>query len=180
MISEEKINKIKQVIETDSKNKNLDYFCTSRDILQARIDTFVLRTSKFIESAVIGEIGNNTFDHNWDFEANHQRGAYFNTDYESDTVILADFGRGIQASLKKVVSVADDLEALETGFTKHISGRAPEQRGNGLKFVYETVIMKGWSFYFQSGNACCRIENGIAEFSKTEDAFTGCLAIIEF
>lgn len=41
-------------------------FSKTRDVFQARLDTYISRTNKYLESAVIGEIGNNTYDHNLD------------------------------------------------------------------------------------------------------------------
>ena len=178
--SEEFIKKIISKIEKDSIEKNLDYFCLSRDIFQARVDSFVLRTNKYLESAVIGEIGNNTFDHNWDFLPGHVRGTYFNTEVKDNIIVLADFGRGIKASLESVYKTQNDKEAVTIAFTKQLSGRAPEQRGNGLKFVADSVKNKKWSLYFQSGNGCCIINGGQINFSSSSFVFIGCLAILNF
>jgi hypothetical protein len=93
-----------------------------------------------LEAAIIGEIGNNTFDHNFVFENEYPRGVYGNFSYCNKYTVLADFGRGIKQSLLDVLpSLKSDVEAVETAFTKRISGRSPEQRGNGLKFVSETI-----------------------------------------
>ena len=72
------------------------------------------------------------------------------------------------------------MEALKAAFTEEISGRAPEQRGNGLKFVAENMIKNKWSLYFQSGNACCVIENGDISFMESKISVIGCLAILSF
>ena len=72
------------------------------------------------------------------------------------------------------------LDAVTVGFTKQISGRLPEQRGNGLKFVAETVKNKGWSMYFQTGNACCIINDGQLSFANANDTIIGCMAIFKF
>lgn len=165
-------------INKASKEKNTDFFCISRDIFQARLDSYILRTKEYLLSAVIGEIGNNTFDHNWDFAEGHARGVYFN--YEnSNQIILADFGRGLKKSLESVRKCESSLEAIKVAFTEHISGRAPEQRGNGLKFVLETIKAKNWYLYFQSGNACCIINQGLVTFKESDFQFQGCFAIIK-
>lgn len=179
MIPEEIISEAKKHVEESSQNKNTDFFCISRDIFQARLDSFILKSQKYIESALIGEIGNNTFDHNWKFAENQMRGAYLNLNFHDKYVVLADYGRGIKESLSSVIKLTSDLEAVETGFTKQISGRLPEQRGNGLKFVAETMKEKKWQFYFQTGNGCCSIEDGNITFSQTNDYFKGCLAILD-
>lgn len=43
----------------------------------SRVDTYVSCTSRYLESAVIGELGNNTFDHNLDYDGSHLRGSFF-------------------------------------------------------------------------------------------------------
>jgi hypothetical protein len=72
------------------------------------------------------------------------------------------------------------LEAIEIAFTERLSGRSPEQRGNGLKFVCEAVKAKSWSLYFQSGNACCTIGGGQLSFLEQKHSIVGCLAVLEF
>ncbi len=94
--------------------------------------------------------------------------------------MLADFGRGIRSSLQEVISVDSDIEAIEIAFTKRISGRAPEQRGNGLKFVNQNISENNWHLFYQSGNGCCKIDNKVITFSESEKYFTGCLALVCF
>ena len=174
----EKIIDAIQKIEKASQDKNTDYFCTSRDIFQARLDSYIIRTQQYLLSAIIGEIGNNTFDHNWDYAEGHLRGLYFNTDI-SNQIILGDFGRGVKKSLAAVRKCNTDLEAIKVAFTEQVSGRAPEQRGNGLKFVLESIKEKNWYLYFQSGSGCCIIEDGNVSFLETEVHFDGCFAFIK-
>ena len=180
MIPSNVIAEAKKLIEESSQNKDTDFFCITRDIFQARLDSFIFKSQKYMESALIGEIGNNTFDHNWKFAENKMRGAYLNLSFQKKYVLLADYGRGIKESLSSVINLSSDLEAVEAGFTKQISGRLPEQRGNGLKFVAETIKSKKWKLYFQTGNAYCTIENGNITFSQAEDYYTGCFAILDF
>lgn len=180
MIPSDIIIKAKKHIETASLEKNSDYFCISRDIFQARLDSFILKTNKYLESALIGEVGNNTFDHNWKFLEGKMRGAYFNFSFYNKYIVLADYGRGIKDSLSSVIKLSNDIEAVETGFTKQISGRKPEQRGNGLKFVAETIVERKWKMFFQSGNGCCIIQNGKLYFSQADTFYPGCFAIFDF
>ena len=151
-----------------------------RDIFDARVSAFVNKTQKYIQSAVIGEIGNNTFDHNFTFDDKHIRGTYFNYDYLENCVILADYGKGLLASLSKVTDVNNCLEALKIAFIKEVSSRINEKRGNGLKYVYNTVLTNKWDLYFQSGNGCCVIDNGISKFEETSDFLIGCFAVIKY
>ncbi|MCL2186931.1 MAG: hypothetical protein FWB86_13935 [Treponema sp.] len=158
-----------------------DFFSETRDIFSARLHSFILREKKYLESAIIGEIGNNTFDHNYVYENNRPRGVYCNLSYNNNFIVLADYGRGIKQSLASVLSsISSDIDALEIAFTKHISGRSPEQRGNGLKFVSETIKNQDWHFFFQSGIASCLIDRNGIIFKEKAVPLTGCLAIIDF
>jgi hypothetical protein len=95
--------------------------------------------------------------------------------------VLADYGRGVRQSLLSVLpSIGSDIEAIEIAFTKRISGRFPEQRGNGLKFVSETIQQNNWNMYLQSGSGCCIIDGSGIRFLEKTTSLTGCLAIIDF
>ena len=157
------------------------YFSNTRDVFTARLQSYITETEKYLEAAIIGEIGNNTFDHNFGFFSSYPAGAYCNLIYQQKYTLLADYGKGIKCSLLPVIpSIESDKEAVEIAFTKRISGRSPEQRGNGLKFVSETIQQNKWHFYFQSGSGSCSIdENGI-HFSENAVSINGCLAIINF
>lgn len=180
MIEKDFIIEAKRLVEQASNDKNFDLFCTTRDIFDARYLAYGARTKRYSESVAISEIGTNSFDHNFIFDEKHVRGAYFNPYYSDNCVILADYGKGIFNSLKNVVDINDCVEALKVAFTEKISGRAPEQRGYGLKLVFNTVKSNGWDLYYQSGNGCCIIENGIAKFQETSDFILGTFAILKF
>jgi hypothetical protein len=77
-------------------------------------------------------------------------------------------------------SLGSDVEAVETAFTKKISGRHPEQRGNGLKFVASTIQKNDWHLFFQSGYGSCSIDHAGIRFFEAPSAVIGCLAIINF
>jgi hypothetical protein len=163
------------------KGFDRNIFSETRDVFTARLQTYILETNKYLESAIIGEIGNNTFDHNFIFEHGYPRGVYCNFSYNQKYIVLADYGKGIRQSLLTVMpSITTDLEALEIAFTQRISGRAPEQRGNGLKFVSETIMQNKWHLYFQSGSGVCLIDAGGLKFFKSKQSLIGCLAILDF
>jgi hypothetical protein len=182
------INVIDQaVIETIIAGKNNFFmgnkacFSETRDVFTARMQSYILETRKYLEAAVIGEIGNNTFDHNFIFENPYPRGVYCDIGYKQKYVVIADYGKGIWRSLSTVApSISSDMEALETAFTKKISGRYPEQRGNGLKFVAKTVQKNNWHLFFQSGSGCCSIDNSGLKFFEAPIELNGCLAAINF
>ena len=156
-------------------------FSKTRDVFTARLQSYIIETKKYLEAAIIGEIGNNTFDHNFVFEKKFPSGVYCNFSYKQKYTVLADYGMGIRRSLSPVLpAICSDLEAVETAFTKRISGRSPEQRGNGLKFVSETIRQNCWHLYFQSGIGTCLIDGQGMRFIEKAPSITGCLAIISF
>lgn len=69
---------------------------------------------------------------------------------------------------------------MKVAFTQQLSGRAPEQRGNGLKFVLESIVEKKWSMYYQSGIGCCIVDKGNVIFTTGNLKVVGCLAILAF
>lgn len=147
---------------------NEEAVCPTRDVFQARLDSMyrTLLTAGHnmnevaLLTAVVGEIGNNCFDHNlgkWSTMA----GCWFHYTCEEHTswIVAADRGQGIFASLQRVEPTLDSHQAaLETAFRKQISGRAPEQRGNGLKFVRS--VMNGHT----ARGLCCVSGDGMIAF----------------
>ncbi|MFH1898987.1 MAG: hypothetical protein ABIJ82_00735, partial [Patescibacteria group bacterium] len=131
--------------------------------------------------AIVGEIGNNSFDHNlgnWP----DIPGILFSYDTNKRQIALADRGQGILRTLKRVIDIKNDEDALRIAFTEVISGRSPEARGNGLKFVLEVVLNRAIELDFYSGNAKVSITNEVKELkiSKTDLYYSGCLALIRF
>lgn len=138
--------------------------CPTRDVFTGRLDharILLERAPKFqmIASeliAAVGEIGNNTFDHNigqW----RDVPGCWFGWMLGDGhwTAVIADRGQGILATLRRIrPELHDDMEALRVAFREVISGRSPEQRGNGLKFVASVIGQRGdRQLEFHSGAA---------------------------
>jgi hypothetical protein len=161
-------------------DENDECFSKSRDVFSARIQSYIQETNKYLEAAIIGEIGNNTFDHNFIFQQNLPWGVYCNLSYKNKYIALVDYGMGVRQSLASVMpSIGSDMEAVQTAFTRRISGRSPEQRGNGLKFVSEAIQENHWYLYFQSGSGSCLIDNNGVVFSEKTPSITGCLAVLD-
>lgn len=165
-----------------------EYYCETRDHFQARLDKMLnelLRQSEipadevYILAAMAGEIGNNSFDHNlgsWP----DVPGIFFGHALAAGkfTVVLADRGRGVFATLKRVKpELKSDAEALLVAFNEKLSGRAPEPRGNGLKFVKENIIGTTRRLIFRSGEAQAELNDQL-EIKSTEK-IKGCLAVLE-
>lgn len=179
------------VMHTGSSDQvPLDAYCETRDIFQARLermtkhllDSGVPEEKAYLISAIAGEIGSNSFDHNagnWPSVP----GVWFSyevTDKRKALVALADKGRGVLQTLTRVLpDLEGDGEALKAAFTKKISGRAPENRGNGLKFVRASVSDTGMNLRFFSGNAQAILNGGMDISRNDRESIPGCLALLE-
>jgi len=164
------------------------YHCPTRDIFQARLDKMldgllkspIPENDAYIFSAIAGEIGNNSFDHNLGSWPDIM-GIFFCYVIGEGKIkaVLADRGQGILKTLKVVKpDLQTDREALKVAFTEKISGRAPENRGNGLKFVRENIQNRKMRLIFSSGNAKIELNDKMKIF-ETGQKINGCLAIIE-
>jgi hypothetical protein len=165
-----------------------EYYCQTRDVYQARYDKMLrelfsnienFKGDPYIISAIAGEIGNNSFDHNignW----RDVPGIFFGYSFSDDSlvIVIADRGQGILKTLKKVKSeLENDQEALKIAFTERISGRAPESRGNGLKFVRENIESGKMHLTFLSGKASAELNDEMI-IEENNEEIKGCLAII--
>lgn len=169
-------------------NMTSDYYCKSRDVFQARLDKMLgdffrakimSENETYLIFAMAGEIGNNSFDHNlgkWP----DIMGIFFSYEVINKKVriVLADRGQGVLRTLKQIKpELANDAEALQVAFTEKISGRAPENRGNGLKFVKENVKNGKMRLIFISGNARAEL-NEKMEIRTRKENIRGCLAVL--
>lgn len=184
---------IQQVFKwaSDSKTnavQDQDVYCPTSDIFQSRnerilkmlIDNRTGESLSYLLMAIIGEIGNNSFDHNFGSWPDTP-GVYFNVDTAKKLVMLADRGRGVFATLKKVrPDIQSDEDALRVAFTEVVSGRSPEWRGNGLKFVKKVIAQNNLKLSFFSGAGLCEIRNDKILFKTAEKNIRGAIAIIEF
>jgi len=167
------------------------FYCSDSSIFQARLvkmsnelaqisDEKIKKNFSLIV-AVAGEIGNNSFDHNlgnW----RDVPGVFFGFDISKRCVVLADRGQGILQTLRKVrPELPNDSEALIVAFTEIVSGRAPEERGNGLKFVRKVVTKNDMKLFFKTGDAEIEIFNeSPLTIKKSPSSIGGCIALITF
>lgn len=180
-----KVNALKWASDSVPQDTLEEYFCPSADIWQGRFSRlapalikngFSEATAALIASA-IGEVGDNCFAHNapnwidvrgcW-FEYAIKKGKFF--------CVVADRGRGILASLKAVrPELFSHREALLTALTERVTGRAPERRGNGLKYTTAVLAeLSSGDFLLKTGDAYfeCALpldRNKIAEYIKETD-----------
>lgn len=167
-----------------------DFYCQNISIFQLQLTKLenelgrIKRLEKIFPliSAITGEIGNNSFDHNlgnWP----DIPGIFFAWNLDKGKIILADRGQGILATLKNVKpELSNHQNALKIAFTEIISGRAPEHRGNGLKFVKNVALGNKINLFFWTGNAFLKIEKTDFDINikKSTFSFRGCLTLINF
>lgn len=135
-------------------------------------------------TSVAGEIGNNSFDHNlgnWP----DVPGIFFAYDTNKRVVVLADRGVGIRATLSRVrkdLKDKDDATALRVAMTEYVSGRSPEQRGNGLKYVRDVAEGNSIGISLQSGTAVATVGKDDARLNigLADNNLRGVLTKIEY
>lgn len=162
--------------------------CITRDDFQARLEkmNIFLKNEQHLNAiaslviAIVGEIGNNTFDHNlgnWRDEA----GLYFFYDISLRCVVLADRGLGVQTTLKRVrPEIQNDCEALMIALKEVVTSRAPEKRGNGLKLVEKLVLAQNMELDMYSGVGHYTIKQGLTACTGEERVYQGVIAVLKF
>lgn len=167
-----------------------EWYCQTSDVFKARLERLAmemesnpaLKSIAPLVSSAAGEIGNNAFDHNlgnWP----DVPGAFFAYDLGKRVLVIADRGRGILRTLRTVrPSLPNNAEALRIAFTEVITGRAPEKRGNGLKYVSKVAKLYGFTLQLQSGDAAVIVNKDTDSITaKPADApIRGCLCTINF
>ena len=167
-----------------------EFHCPTKDVFTTRLNRMALQFDSNpllqalgpIVTSITGEIGNNSFDHNvgnWP----DVLGSFFSYDLSKRIVVLADRGQGVLATLRRVKpELVDDEEALRAAFTLILTARAPEHRGNGLKFVRAMVTDFDLKLTFQSGTAELHLKKGDRELiiKKADRPIRGCLVLIKF
>ena len=178
------------VLSNNAFEPQSDFHCMDASVFQARLTKLKsdlekvekLKEIYFLIVAITGEIGDNSFAHNFGSWPD-VKGIFFAYDLSKGKIILADRGQGILKTLKKVKpELNNHLGALKTAFTEIISGRSPESRGNGLKYVREVITNNDIDLFFQTGNAKLKIKKGDSNLNikKSSISFHGCIALIQF
>ena len=166
------------------------FYCQNSGIFQARLvkmEGLMIQNKDAkglfsLLTSITGEIGNNSYDHNlgqWP----DTPGIFFGYDLGKKQIILADRGIGILETLKRVKpELKDHEEALRVAFTEIISGRKPEARGNGLKYVRSVISKNPINLIFQTGNAKLTLNHDSTELNieTTKENVRGCLALITY
>lgn len=169
------------------------FYCETSDLFRVRLSQFSSLLERELKlhsendffslvTSVIGEIGNNAFDHNignWP----DLPGIFFGYNLNERQVIVVDRGQGVLTTLRRVKpELKTDEDALITAFTEKLSGRYPEKRGNGLKYVDRVVRDYEMNLWFHSGKSAVKI-NGKQDDFSTADLQTfmqGCFITLNY
>lgn len=184
------ISKLAQGWAFKKEDAKPEYYCSTSAEFEGRLSKMQIELTAVgvsdvelpLIGAVIGEIGINSFDHNignWP----DIPGIFFGYDANEKVIALADRGQGVLATLKRVKpELKNDAEALGVAFSEVISGRAPESRGNGLKFVREVISKNPMGLIFQSGNALLTLvkDGDDLKIDHPMNDLKGCFALITF
>ncbi|MFA5013240.1 MAG: helix-turn-helix domain-containing protein [Candidatus Paceibacterota bacterium] len=185
-------NLFKFAMDWASLNKEFpeQFYCQNSGVFQARVTKMggLMMENKEAKglfsllTSIAGEIGNNSYDHNlgqWP----DTPGIFFGYDLNKKQIVLADRGLGILQTLKRVKpELKNHEQALKVAFTEIISGRKPEARGNGLKYVRSVIAKNPINLIFQTGDAKLILNGGSAnlDIKKVKGNIRGCIALITY
>ncbi|MBM2821053.1 MAG: hypothetical protein HW405_813 [Candidatus Berkelbacteria bacterium] len=164
-----------QINERENLNVHEIYHCPTQDIFGARLNKFYMMFEHCglddgqagYMTGILGEIGNNVFDHNlgnWPIDVTGAIivGQAYPKKHELE-IIVADPGIGFKQSLRrKDPNLKNQIEAIELALKEGVSGRIEEKRGNGLKCVQD------WTFNELSGMIKIQSYDGLVIASKKE------------
>ncbi|MFH1354220.1 MAG: MerR family DNA-binding transcriptional regulator [bacterium] len=169
-----------------------EYYCERHDRFLSRLEKMSVVLLKELGNdaedlvslliQIAGEIGDNSFAHNignWP----DVPGIFFTYNVDKRIIVLADRGRGILKTLRYVrPSLDSDIDALRVAFTEIVSGRSPEERGNGLKVVRRVTELNMIGLSLRSGLGVVRIPKspGSMGISMAEENVRGVYAVITF
>jgi len=191
-------NKFKYLYKTAIKwafaHKPIDipsnFYCVYSHIFKSRLETLSTLLQKkddpnhlfALVISIIGEIGNNSFDHNMGNWPDIP-GIFFSYNLKERKIVLIDRGQGILTTLKRVKPrLNNHKDALRVAFTEILSGREPEKRGNGLKYVRKIIKNnEQMHLQFQSGDAIVNINNtNDLVIKNTNNFMQGCFVMLEY
>jgi hypothetical protein len=160
------------VNEKDNLNIQEIIHCNFRDEFNARLERFGKIFMNFglrendarLVVALIGELGNNVYDHNLGNWPTDISGCFITAqNYPQKKClefVIGDPGIGFLGSLKaNFPGLSDDISAIKHGLAGN-TGRINEDRGNGLKFI------QNWTLENFSGNILIHSGKGLVFLDK--------------
>ncbi len=144
-----------EVNERENDNVCEILHCEFRDALEAQLSSKIRRMFRHFglneldearATALVGELGNNVFDHNDGQWPSSIRGAIIlaqhNPKKHRIEIVVADPGIGFSGSLRAAdKTIPSDVEAIKLGMSG-VTGRVGETRGNGLRVIQDWTINK--------------------------------------
>lgn len=182
--------KRREINEKETPNVHEILHCEFRDAFEARLSSKIRIMFKNFgldaddeerATSLVGELGNNVFDHNDGQWPTDVRGAIIlaqhNPTKRQIEVVVADPGIGFSGSLKAVEpSIKSDIEAIQLGL-RGVTGRIGEPRGNGLKIIQDWTINKfDGTVRIHSGSGLVIVDKKDGQRSKTVFSILGTLA----
>lgn len=167
-------SEISKISMPEKDNLNIEELthCRFRDEFHGRLGRFIKIFHNFgldenqarLVTALVGELGNNVFDHNalnWPTDIT---GCFIMAqNYPALHMIefaISDPGVGFLGSLKnKFPFLEDDITAIKYGLEGN-SGWFEGRRGNGL------INIKNWTFQNFSGNICIHSGSGMVQVNE--------------
>jgi len=162
-----------QIPERDNVNIHELMHCHFADEFSARLGRFITMFKNFglnesdaqLATAVVGELGNNVFDHNLGNWPTTISGCIIAAQHYPSThtieIAVGDPGVGFYGSLKAAFpDVSNDIEAIKLGLAGN-TGRVGEIRGNGLKVIQQ------WTIQNFAGIVMIHSGNGLVIVDKT-------------
>lgn len=158
--------------EYDNPNVQEILHCSFRDGFNAQLESRIRRMFRNFgmqgdderrATALVGELGNNVFDHNEGIWPSDVGGAIIIAQNypkkKKIEVLVADPGVGFLNSLKGVEPKppTTDIEAIVMGL-KGITGRVGEKRGNGLILVQKWTRDQSGSLRIHSGSGLVMVD----------------------
>lgn len=166
--------------ENDNYNIQEILHCKHRDEFDGKLERFITMFQHFglneddarLATTLIGELGNNTFDHNLGSWPTDVSGCIITAQnwpkLKKIQFAIADPGVGFLGSLKAAFpELKTDIEAIKKGMAGN-TGRIGEIRGNGLKLIQEWTIKDFCGkVSIQSGEGLVSVDkNGMEEVKR--------------
>lgn len=183
-------DELERLARTEKENLNVQEIlhCLYRDEFNVRLERFIAMFRNFgldpqtayLATGVVGELGNNVFDHNSFSWPTNVSGAIITAQNypkkKSIEVAIGDPGIGFRGSLAVAFpDLSSDTEAIKKGLAGN-TGRVGESRGNGLRLIQQWTINNfSGMVMIHSGDGLVTVTKGQMQ-DRTVNRIVGTLA----